>query len=278
MTRISSCFFNCSCLIALLFVFVSSCKKSATNIDPVVIPTQTTTPADTTKPTYTLVWSDEFNGNAVDTSKWVFENRNPGVNNELEYYQQQNVSVANGNLVITAKKQTVGGQPYTSGKITTFGKFSQQYGRIEASIAIPMGAGMWPAFWMLGNNIGTVNWPTCGEIDIMEHVNVDNFIYGTMHWNVNGHVSYGDKTTTTPASFHLYAVEWDTNYIRWYVDNTLYVTGKIQNNVNGTDAFHLPFFIILNLAVGGDFPNTTIDDSKLPATMLVDYVRVYKAG
>jgi beta-glucanase (GH16 family) len=263
--------------VMLLPIFLSSCKKPATNVNPVVIPTQVT-PADTTKPTYSLVWSDEFNGTTVDTSKWVFENRNPGVNNEQEYYLQSNVSVVNGNLVITAKKQTFGGQPYTSGKITTYGKFSQQYGRIEARIAIPMGAGMWPAFWMLGANIGTVNWPTCGEIDIMEHVNADDLIYGTMHWNVNGHAAYGDKTTTTPASFHLYAVEWDTNSIRWYVDNTLYVTGNIANNINGTDAFHLPFFIILNLAVGGDFPNTTIDDSKLPETMLVDYVRVYKAG
>ncbi len=223
-----------------------------------------------------MVWSDEFDEAAVDTTKWVFENRNPGVNNEKEYYLQSNVSIANSNLVITAKKQTFGGQPYTSGKITTFGKFSPQYGRIEARIQLPLGQGMWPAFWMLGANINTVNWPTCGEIDIMEHINSDNVIYGTMHWNVNGHVSYGSTTTTTAGSYHIYAVEWDSNEIRWYVDNVLYQTGNIANNINGTDAFHLPFFIILNLAVAGDFPGQTVDESLLPESMYVDYVRVYK--
>ena len=155
--------------------------------------------------------------------------------------------------MITAKKETYGGQPYTSGKITTFNKFTQLYGKIEARIKLPLGQGTWPAFWMLGNNINTVNWPTCGEIDIMEHVNTDNIIYGTMHWNNNGHVSYGHTTTTTAGDYHIYAVEWDTSSIRWYVDSTLYQTGTILNNVNATDAFHLPFFIILNLAMGGDF-------------------------
>jgi beta-glucanase (GH16 family) len=256
---------------------VSSCKKDF-NKTPAVIST-TTTSTGTTPGTYSLVWSDEFDGNTLDTSKWVVENRNDGVNNELEYYLPPNVSVSNGNLVLTARQQLFGGQPYSSGKITSFGKFSTQYGRIEASIKMPMGAGMWPAFWMLGTNINVVNWPTCGEIDIMEHINADNTIYGTMHWNLNGHVSYGGTTTnSTPGSYHLYAVEWDANSIRWYVDDTLYVTGNIANNINGTDAFHLPFFIILNLAVGGSFPNIAVDNSILPASMYVDYVRVYKAN
>ena len=255
-------------------LLISSCTKDV-NKTPAVVPT-TVTP--TIPVTYSLAWSDGFNGTALDTTKWIIENRNAGVNNELEYYLSSNLSVSNGNLVITAKKQTFGGQPYTSGKITTFGKFSQQYGRIEASIKMPQGAGMWPAFWMMGANVDIVNWPPCGEIDIIEHVNSDNTIYGTMHWNVNGHVSYGSTTTTTPENYHLYAVEWDTNSIRWYVDNTLYLTGNIAQNINGTDAFHLPFFIILNLAVGGNFPNTAVDDSKIPESMYVDYVRVYKAN
>jgi beta-glucanase (GH16 family) len=261
-------------IVLVLAIFVSSCKKDF-NKTPVII--STSSPA-TTPVTYSLVWSDEFNGTALDTTKWVIENRNAGVNQEQEYYLPTNVSVSNGNLALTAKKETFGGQPYTSGKITTFGKFAPQYGRIEASISIPLGAGMWPAFWMLGANINVVNWPTCGEIDIMEHINADNIIYGTMHWNVNGHVSYGGTTATTPANYHLYAVEWDASSIRWYVDNNLYLTGNIANNINGTDAFHLPFFIILNLAVGGNFPNQTIDDSKIPESMYVDYVRVYKAN
>ncbi|HEY2581459.1 MAG TPA: glycoside hydrolase family 16 protein [Mucilaginibacter sp.] len=261
-------------IVLISIVFASSCKKDF-NKTPTVISTST---PGVTPVTYSLVWSDEFDGNTLDTTKWVVENKNDGVNSELEYYLPPNVSVSNGNLVLTARKQLFAGQPYSSGKITTFGKFSSQYGRIEASIKMPLGAGMWPAFWMLGTNINVVNWPTCGEIDIMEHINADNVIYGTMHWNVNGHVSYGGTTTTTPDNYHLYAVEWDANSIRWYVDNNLYLTGNIAANVNGTDAFHLPFFIILNLAVGGSFPNTTVDESILPASMYVDYVRVYKAN
>ncbi len=135
---------------------------------------------------------------------------------------------------------------------------------------------MWPAFWMLGNNIGSVGWPNCGEMDIMEQVNTSNTILGTMHWNGgSGHVQYGGSTTTTPGDFHVYAIEWDASSIRWYVDNTLYVTGNIANNINNTGAFHNPFFIILNLAVGGDLSGPTVNDAALPASMTVDYVRVY---
>ncbi len=240
-----------------------------------LMPTQ----PDTTKSTYTLVWSDEFNGTAIDATKWNMETGNLNVNHEEEYYQASNATVANGNLVITAQKEAVAGQPYTSARMNTMGKFTAEYGRIEARIKIPLGQGMWPAFWMLGANISTVSWPTCGEMDIMEHINADSTIYGTMHWNVNGHVQYGQTTTISdPGGYHIYAIEWDASSIRWYVDNTLYVTGNIANNINGTNAFHLPFFIILNLAVGGDFPGLTVDESKLPASMYVDYVRVYTAN
>jgi len=268
-------------LLLALAAIVSSCKKDASHSSA---PTAST--GIMNRPTlgmsralannWQLVWSDEFNGPSVDQSKWNIDVGNPGVNNEKEYYQAANASVSNGNLVITAKQQSVGGQPYTSAKLNTSGKFSMQYGRIEARMALPMVQGTWPAFWMLGTNIGSVGWPNCGEIDIMEHVNTTNTILGTMHWNGgNGHVQYGSSTTTTPAGFHVYAVEWDTNSIRWYVDNVLYQTGNIQNNINNTGAFHLPFYIILNLAMGGDLPGNTIDNSSLPTSMLVDYVRVY---
>ena len=227
--------------------------------------------------TYQLIWSDEFDGTSVNTGNWNLDNGNPNVNNELEYYQGANATVTGGNLVITAKQQSMGGQPYTSAKLSTYGKFSTTYGRIEARMKLPMVQGTWPAFWMLGNNINTgAGWPTCGEIDIMEHVNTSNSILGTMHWNGgNGHVQYGSSTTTTPGDFHVYAVEWDNSGIRWYVDNTLYVNGNIANNINNTGAFHLPFFIILNLAVGGDLPGSTVNNGALPTQMLVDYVRVY---
>lgn len=256
-------------IITGLILLSASCTKE--NKKPVV-PINPIKPG----PVYSLVWSDEFDGAALDTTKWVFENRNPGVNNEKEYYLPDNVTISNGNLVLTAKKETFGGQPYTSGKITTFGKFTQLYGRIEARIKLPAGQGTWPAFWMLGANINTISWPACGEIDIMEQVNTDNVIYGTMHWDNNGHASYSHNTIATATDYHVYAVEWDTNEIRWYVDNTLYQTGNIAGNVNATGAFHLPFFIILNLAMGGDFPGPTVNESLLPESMYVDYVRVYK--
>ncbi|HWK08175.1 MAG TPA: family 16 glycosylhydrolase [Puia sp.] len=259
-------------LLCGLILFSIGCKKDVRQQDS---PSASTT-ATPRAATYTLVWSDEFNGTSVNTGNWNIDNGNPGVNNEQEYYQSANATVTGGNLVITARQQSVGGQPYTSAKLETAGKFSITYGRIEARIALPMVQGSWPAFWMLGNNINTVGWPTCGEIDIMEHVNTNNTIYGTMHWNGgSGHVSYGSNTTTTPGSFHVYAVEWDASSIRWYVDNTLYVTGNIANNINNTGAFHLPFYLILNLAIGGDFPGQTIDNGSLPTNMLVDYVRVY---
>lgn len=254
----------CLCLLGV------SCKKDTA---PASANLKTeTTPRATT---YTLIWSDEFDGTGVDGSKWNIDNGNPNVNNEKEYYQAANAAVTGGNLVITAKKQSMGGQPYTSAKLNTSGKFSVKYGRIEARIKLPMVQGTWPAFWMLGTNIGSVGWPQCGEIDIMEHVNTSNTILGTMHWNNNGHVQYGSSTNTTPGDYHVYAVEWDANGIRWYVDNTLYVTGNTQNNINNTGAFQLPFYIILNLAVGGDLPGQTINDGALPTTMSVDYVRVY---
>ena len=224
---------------------------------------------------YQLVWADEFNGTSLNTGNWNIDVGNPGVNDEQENYQAANVTETGGNLVITARQQSVGGQPYTSGKIETSGKFSTTYGRIEARMALPMVTGTWPAFWMLGTDINTVGWPECGEIDIMEHVNTTNTILGTMHWYSGGHVQYGSSTTTTPGDFHIYAVEWTPQGISWYVDNTLYVTGNITNNINNTGAFQNPFYIILNLAIGGDLSGSTVDNSSLPTNMLVDYVHVY---
>ncbi len=241
--------------------------------------TTTTTSGGTTAANYTLVWSDEFNGTSIDSTKWNFETGNLNVNNEKEYYKAENATVANGNLVITAKKESAGGQPYTSARLNTLNKLSVQYGRIEARIKLPLGAGLWPAFWSMGANINTVSWPQCGEMDIMEHVNATNTIYGTMHWNSGGGAAQYGLTTmiTAPDDYHLYAIEWDQSSIRWYVDSTLYCTGNILNNVNNTGAFQLPFFLLLNMAVAGDFPGQTVDESKLPASMYVDYVRVYKA-
>jgi len=256
----------------LLITGMIACKKNlrSSSGDAGVATTQRAT-------TYSLVWDEEFNGTGVNTANWNVDVGNPGVNHELEYYQAANATVSNGSLAITARQQSVGGQPYTSAKLETYGKFSITYGRVEARIQLPMVNGTWPAFWMLGTSINQgTPWPDCGEIDIMEHVNTTNSILGTMHWNGgSGHVQYGSSTTTTPGAYHVYAVEWDANSIRWYVDNSLYVTGNIANNINNTGAFHHPFYIILNLAMGGDLPGNNIDNGSLPTQMLVDYVRVY---
>jgi beta-glucanase (GH16 family) len=226
--------------------------------------------------TYQLTWSDEFDGNSVNIANWNFEIGGNGWGNmEREYYQASNATVDNGTLIITAKKENIYLNDYTSARMTTKGKVEFTYGKIEARIMIPIGQGLWPAFWMLGANISSVNWPACGETDIMEHINTDSLIYSTIHWDNNGHVSNGGNTTSTPSQYHVYGVEWDQLSIRWYIDGVQYYEAGISNN--DADEFRKPFFIILNLAVGGNWPGQTIDDSKFPARMYVDYVRVYKA-
>lgn len=228
-----------------------------------------------------LVWQDEFtNGIGPD---WVFETGNGSSgwgNNELQYYRSQNASVQNGQLVITARQENFGGYNYTSARMKTQGRKSFKYGRIEARMALPSGQGLWPAFWMLGTNINSVGWPACGEIDIMEHINTAPDIHGTIHWrDANGnYANYGGNTFTNIGAYHIYAIEWDQNAIRWFVDGQQYHEVNISNGVNGTSEFHNNFFILLNLAVGGNWPGFSVDNGALPAQMLVDYVRVYQGG
>jgi len=159
--------------------------------------------------------------------------------------------------------------------MTTQGKREFLYGKIMARIKMPVGQGFWPAFWMLGANINTVSWPTCGETDIMEHINTDSIIYGTLHWNNNGHVQSGEKMSSSPSDYHVYSIEWDKDAIKWFVDDIQYHIVNIQNNVNNTDAFSCAFFLFFFkfFAFGRRLPGQTIDDSKLPAQMLIDYVR-----
>src|SRR3954454_22420261 len=223
----------------LLFASCTSSSKNSTS----------STPASNG---YQLVWSDEFNGNAVDTSSWNFEIGGQGWgNHEQEYYQPANATVSDGNLVIAGKKEDVQTSHYTSSRMTTKGKREFLYGKIEARIKIPVGQGFWPAFWMLGANIDAVNWPACGEVDIMEHINTDSLLYGTLHWDNNGHVQKGDTILFAPSAFHVYAIEWDANAIRWYVDGKQYHEVSIQNNINSTGELHQPFYILLNFALGG---------------------------
>jgi beta-glucanase (GH16 family) len=226
-----------------------------------------------------LVWSDEFNGSI--SPDWVFETGGGGWgNNELEYYRRENATVENGNLVITAKREDFGGYHYTSARMKTQGKKSWTYGRMEARIKLPVKQGTWPGWWMLGSNISSVGWPASGELDIMEQINTGNTVYGTAHWQAaNGsQADYGNSLVTTPGDYHVYAIEWDADYIKWFVDGTQYHIMQITGGTGNTQAFAKDFFLLLNMAVGGNWPGFTIDDGSLPAKMYVDYVRVYQKG
>lgn len=235
--------------------------------------------ADSNAQTWQLVWQDEFtNGIGPD---WVFETgtgTNGWGNNELQYYRSQNATVQNGQLVITARNENFEGRNYTSARMKTQGRRSWRYGKIEARIAMPAFQGVWPAFWMLGNNIGDVGWPACGEIDIMEHVNTENRTYGTIHWQVapGQNTNYGGNTVVNVTAFHLYTIEWTASSIKWFVDGVQFHEANIANNINGTNEFHNNFFIILNMAIGGNWPGFTVNNGAMPANMYVDYVRVYQ--
>jgi beta-glucanase (GH16 family) len=231
-----------------------------------------------------LLWSDEFNGPSI-TSNWNFDLGNGGFgNNELEDYtnRSQNARIENGHLVIEARKESFGGSQYTSARINTGGH--QAFGVntwIEARIQVPQGQGIWPAFWNLGANIGQVGWPACGEIDIMEMQGQNPFTnFATMHWaNTSGqHVSFGgslSSSTSYAAGYHTYAVERTSTSITWFIDGVQYFQGNIANGINNTGAFQNQFFILLNVAVGGNFVGSPDSSTVFPQDMLVDYVRVW---
>jgi beta-glucanase (GH16 family) len=210
-------------------------------------------------------------------------------NNELETYtnRTQNAHVQDGNLVITANKETFTGsdgitRQYTSARLKTASLFEQKYGRFEARIKITFGQGMWPAFWMLGNNIGTAGWPSCGEIDIMENIGKEpSIVHGTIHGpGYSGANGLGGPYTLPSGKFaddfHIFAIEWEASALRFYVDGNLYETRTPADLPAGkTWVFDHPFFILLNVAVGGDWPGNPDNTTVFPQNMLVDYVRVY---
>lgn len=245
-------------------------------------------------PGRTLVWSDEFNN--INTANWTFETGGGGWgNNELQYYTNgqnafiQNDPQAGSNvLVIEARRNNpanyscwYGPCTYTSTLISR-GKKSFQYGRIEARLKLPQTQGIWPAFWMLGNNLGQVGWPASGEIDIMEHVGYEPT---TTHGALHG-PGYSGNTPLTGAhnlgqyvdvNYHVYAVEWDANGIRWFRDNIqFYSVTRAQVQAYGQWVFDQPFFLLLNVAVGGNWPGSPDAGSIFPQRMYVDYVRVYQ--
>ena len=226
-----------------------------------------------------LVWSDEFNNSGLpDTSNWTNE---VGFirNNELQYYtlrRVENSVVDKGNLLIIGRKELFDSAGYTSASLTTDDKHNWTYGKIEARMKLPKGQGMWPAFWMLGQNIHQIGWPKCGEIDIMEHINSEDILYGTLHWDNENHVSSGNKTPCSIAEFHNYAVEWAEDSIKWFLDGVRYHGVCIKEGTGSTEEFHKPHYIILNLAIGGDWPQNPDETTQFPDTVFVDYVRVYQ--
>lgn len=210
------------------------------------IPTVTAKAADTG---WNLAWSDEFNGTSIDTSNWKFETGGGGWgNNELEYYtnRSDNARIENGNLVIEGRKESYNGASYTSARLKSQGLRNWTYGKVEARMKLPAGQGIWPAFWMLGENISQVNWPACGEIDIMEHINNESLVHGTIHWDNNGHAYYGTASPNIDVTqYHVYSVEWNASSIKWFVDGTQYLEANIANNINGTDEFIDPTIVCI---------------------------------
>jgi beta-glucanase (GH16 family) len=257
--------------------------------------TAQTTPVPTG---YTLIWSDEFNsadGTTPDPTKWTYDIGGEGWGNqELEFYTNhpQNAHIQSGNLVITAQKEITarpGGdsRQYTSARLKTQNLFSQTYGRFEARIKIPKGQGIWPAFWMLGEDIPTVSWPRCGEIDIMENIGKEP---DSVHASIHGPPDPASGKSTADLTvkfslpgypkiaddFHVYAVEWDPVELRFFIDQINYATfTRKQWPANAPWPFDHKFFLILNLAVGGSWPGDPDSSTVFPQQMLVDYVRVY---
>jgi len=229
-----------------------------------------------------LVWEENFNGKALNEKSWNFEvgdgcpNCGFG-NNERQLYTKDNHRLADGKLVITAKKD---GDKYTSTRITTQGKKEFKYGRFEARAKLPVGQGIWPAFWMLGQNIKTAGWPKCGEIDILEYIGREpDMVFTSLHTQDSHGNTINTKKTKfedIEEGFHVYAAEWDKDKIAFFVDDRLVYTFAPENKTVDNWPFQQPFYIIINMAVGGNFGGPEVDDKIFPQEFIIDYVRVYE--
>jgi beta-glucanase (GH16 family) len=231
---------------------------------------------------YQRVWNDEFDGESVNSANWKFETGAGGWgNNEKQYYRPDNTSVDGGLLTIEARKESYQNSEYTSSRMVTQGKKSFTYGRVDIRALLPKGQGIWPALWMLGNSFTTTGWPACGEIDIMEMVGGngrEKTVHGTLHWDNNGLVSYGQSYSLNSGTFadeyHVFTLIWDETSMKWYVNDVKF------NEVDITPAhmseFHLPQFFIFNIAVGGNWPGLPDATTIFPQQMKVDYIRVFQ--
>ncbi len=245
-----------------------------------------TVKSDSSYPGYRLVWQDEFNGTKLDTSNWNYETGGNGWgNNELEYYTSGNGNayLQSGNLVIEAKKEKRENREYTSARLTTEGKRTFTYGRYEMRAKLPVQPGLWPALWMLGDDLRTKGWPHSGEIDIMELIGkTPSTVYGTLHWEAdNGSpASLGKQQALTTGnfsdSFHLFSLIWEPGSYRILVDNIEYANLRASDITATYNPFAHPYFFIFNVAVGGDWPGPPDPTTTFPQKMLVDYIRVYQ--
>jgi beta-glucanase (GH16 family) len=269
-------------VIALYALFLSgACTEKDEEFKPVVTPVEDKNWQFSATP----VWADEFDGTGVpDATKWMFETGNSGWgNNELQYYTRgENATVANGKLTIEARREDRNGAKYTSTRMITRGFQDFLYGRIEASIKIPAGRGTWPAFWMLPTDNSYGNWPRSGEIDIMEHVGYEpNKVHVSVHTEAFNHMIGTQKTNslmvpTALSDFHKYHVDWTPYAVRGFVDDVQVFEFINSNTGYAAWPFNKRFFLILNIAVGGNWGGAQgVDDNIFPSKMEVDYVRVY---
>lgn len=238
-------------------------------------------------PGKTLVWQDEFSGAQLNTFDWTHE-VGTGVggwgNNELQFYRPENTFLTQDMLVIEAKKENYGGAAYTSSRIVTKDKKSFKFGRVDIRAVLPKGQGIWPALWMLGQNIGTVGWPTCGEIDIMELVGHEpGTVHGTAHYGASfaQHAYKGESvvlpgTATFSDEFHVFSIIWEENSIQWLVDDVPFFSMDPSKTGAAPWPFNLEHFFIFNVAVGGNWPGSPNTTTVFPQRMLVDYVRVFQ--
>ena len=296
-------------LLTIGILFLSACVQAtpAPTATPTAAPTAVPTPAATAtygwnSQGWKLVWSDEFNGTTIDPKNWIFDTGGNGWgNSEWEYYtgRPENARIENGNLVIEARQEQYENSLYTSARLTTHGLQEFQYGRIEARMKLPTGKGLSSAFWMLGNDyLKTAAWPLCGEIDIMEYgpgrlpgsqVEIADFKSGKLPYDVFQTI-HGEGYSGTHAigslfnlpadslknDFHVYAIEWAANEIHWFVDDQeVFSMTPDKIPAGSVWAFNHPFFITMNLAVGGSF-GLPDSDMVFPKQLLVDYVRVYQ--
>lgn len=230
-----------------------------------------------------LIWEESFNGDTLDTNTWNYElgdgcpNLCGWGNNERQIYTKTNHRLADDKLIITAQKQD---SIYTSTRITTKGKKEFMYGRMEARAKLPIGQGLWPAFWMLGSNISEVGWPQCGEIDILEYVGREpDMVFTSLHTqDSHGNTINTQKTTfeDIEEGFHTYAADWSPDSIKFYVDEQLVYTFAPDNKSEDIWPFDQPFYFIINLAIGGNFGGPEVDDTIFPQEFVIDYVRVYE--